>query len=102
MYCVLVAYPKKDGTRFDFDYYSKKHVPMVAGFMGANAVKTEVRKGLSAPDGSPPAFVCVATFWIKSVDDFKATLGQHGPQILGDIPNYTNIEPIIQVDEVIA
>jgi len=28
-------------------------------------------------------------------------MAQHGAQIMGDIPNYTNIEPLIQIDEVL-
>lgn len=27
---------------------------------------------------------------------------QHGAEIMGDIPNFTNIQPTIQVDEVVA
>jgi len=29
-------------------------------------------------------------------------MAQHGAKIMGDIPNYTNIEPQIQMDEVLA
>jgi len=28
-------------------------------------------------------------------------MAQHGAQIMGDIPNYTNIEPLNQIDEVL-
>jgi hypothetical protein len=27
---------------------------------------------------------------------------QHGPETLADIPNYTNIEPIVQLDKIVA
>lgn len=102
MFCVSVAYPGKDGGTFDFEYYTRKHVPLVARLMGANAVKAEVRKGLASPDGSAPTFVCLANFWIKSIPEFQATLATHGKEIMGDIPNFTNIQPILQVDEVLA
>ena len=102
MYCVSVAYPRKDGAKFDFDYYAKKHIPMVARFLGANAVKTEIRKGVASPDGSSASFVCLANIWIKSVEEFQAALAKHGPEIMADIPNYTNIQPILQVDEVVG
>ncbi len=101
MYCISVAYPRKDGARFDFDYYKSRHIPMVMGFLSANAVKAEIRRGLASPDGSPASFVCLANIWIKSIEEFQTTLGKHGPQIMGDIPNYTNIQPILQVDEVV-
>ena len=102
MYCISIAYPKKVGGTFDFDYYAKKHIPMVALFLGANAVRGEVRKGVASPDGSAASFVCMANIWIKSVDEFQATLAKHGKEIMGDIPNFTNIQPILQVDEVVA
>ena len=102
MFCVSIAYQKKEGGTFDFDYYTKKHIPMVTGLLGTNADKAEVRKGVASPDGSAATFVCLANIWIKSVDELQATLAKHGSEIMGDIPNFTNIQPIIQVDEVVA
>jgi uncharacterized protein (TIGR02118 family) len=102
MFCVSIAYPKKDGGTFDFEYYARKHIPMVTGFLGANAVKSETRKGVASPDGSAASFVCMANIWIKSVEELQATLATNGKEIMGDIPNFTNIQPIIQVDEVVT
>lgn len=102
MYCATVAYPRKDGGTFDFDYYTKKHIPMVTRYIGANSPKSEIRKGISSPDGSPASFVCIASIWIKSIEEFQTTLAKHGKEIMGDIPNYTNIQPILQVDEVVG
>jgi len=102
MYCVTVAYPRKDGGKFDFDYYAKKHIPMVTRYLGANSIKAEIRKGIASPDGSPASFVCIASIWINSIEEFQATLTEHGKEIMGDIPNYTNIQPILQVDEVVG
>jgi uncharacterized protein (TIGR02118 family) len=96
---VTVAYPNKTDAKFDFDYYMKKHIPMVAGLVGKSI---EVRRGISSVTGSPAAFVCLATIPIDSVTKFQALLSQHGTEILADIPNYTNIEPIIQFDEILA
>ncbi len=102
MFSISIAYPKKDGGTFDFGYYAKNHIPMVTRFLGANSVRAEIRKGVASPDGSVASFVCLANIWIKSVEEFQATLAQHGGEIMGDIPNYTNIQPILQVDEVVG
>jgi len=99
MKCVTVLYPNKEGAKFDFDYYMKRHIPMVSGLFGKDI---DVQKGILSPTGSVVAFVCQARVWIDSVEHFEATMKQHGGQILGDIPNYTNIEPIIQLDEVLS
>ena len=102
MYCITVVYPRTDGASFDFDYYLASHMPLVERRFGENLVRYEVRKGVASPDGSPASFVCVANCWIHSVERFKATLEEHGSEIMGDIPNYTAIEPTIQIDEVVG
>ena len=96
---VTVVYPNRTDAKFDFGYYMKKHIPWVAGLVGDNI---EVRRGISSATGSPAAFVCIATIPISSVADFQAILARHGAEILADIPKYTNIEPIIQFDEIVA
>ncbi len=95
---VTVLYPNGTDIKFDFDYYLAKHVPWVAGLVGQSI---EVRRGISSPAGSPAAFVCIATIHIKSVAEWEAVLAQHGPQIMADIPNYTNSVPLLQFDEVL-
>ena len=62
----------------------------------------EVRRGISTATGAPAAFVSVATIPIDSVASFQTIFAQHGAKILADIPNYTNIEPIVQFDEIVA
>ena len=96
---VTVIYPRKDDAKFDFDYYTSKHIPFVTKLLGK---KIEVRWGISSVNGAPPAFVCVATISIDSVEEFQTLFSQHGAQILADIPNYTNVEPIVQFDEILA
>ena len=95
---VTVLYPNKDGANFDFEYYTKKHVPWVAGLVG-NSI--EVRRGLSSVTGAPAPFVCLATIHVNSIEEFKAAFAKHGAEILADIPNYTNIEPFVQFDEIL-
>ncbi len=102
MFCISVAYPKKDGGKFDFGYYADRHIPMVTRFLGANSVRAEIRKGVASPDGSAAPFVCMANIWINSVEEFQATLARHGGEIMGDLSNYTDIQPILQVDEVVG
>jgi uncharacterized protein (TIGR02118 family) len=95
--CVTVVYPNKDGSKFDFDYYMQKHIPWVASLVGR---KIEVRRGISAAAGSVAPYVCIATI-AASIAEFQAVLARHGAEILADVPKYTNIEPIIQFDEIL-
>jgi len=94
---VTVLYPNATDTKFDFDYYLSKHVPWVASLVGQ---QIEVRRGISALDGSRAPFVCVATIFINSAEEFHSIFAQNGQKIVADIPNYTNSQPILQFDEV--
>jgi uncharacterized protein (TIGR02118 family) len=50
--------------------------------------------------GSKPAFVASAHFLFDSVEGFQQAFGPHAEAIMADIPNYTDIQPIIQLNEV--
>jgi hypothetical protein len=57
MIVVTVLYPKSEQSRFDFDYYVEKHVPMVKALSAEFGLK-EVRlmRGSAMVDGTPPKF----------------------------------------------
>jgi uncharacterized protein (TIGR02118 family) len=38
--------------------------------------------------------------YFESVAEFQAAFAPHAAAIMADIPNYTNIQPVIQVSEV--
>jgi hypothetical protein len=47
MFKVAILYPNGEGKTFDMDYYEKKHMPMVAGFIGKNLKFYEIDKGIA-------------------------------------------------------
>ena len=100
---VTVMYPYTEGARFDHDYYRDRHMPMVKARLGSACAYYTVDKGLAggAP-GAPPAFVAMCAFMCDSVEGYQAASREHRAEILGDIPNYTNIAPVIQVSEVVV
>ncbi|MGZ3303621.1 MAG: EthD family reductase, partial [Isosphaeraceae bacterium] len=53
----------------------------------------------SAP-GSPAPDLALGHLFFESVEAFQTTFDPHAQVMLGDIPNYTNTQPIIQVIEV--
>ncbi|HLA31559.1 MAG TPA: EthD family reductase [Pseudomonas sp.] len=101
MYCVTVLYPNAPDARFDFDYYRNRHIPMMLELLGANVLSTEVRRGLQAVDGSPAAYLCLLNTKIRSPEQFARVMAEHQELVLGDLPNYTNLQPIIQIDELL-
>ena len=62
-----------------------------------------VEKGLAggAP-GTPPAFVAMCALICDSAEGFQTAMQAHGAEILGDIANYTDIAPVLQVSEVVV
>jgi len=98
---VSVLYPGGAGTTFNMDYYLNRHIPMVRGKLGTACKSAAVEQGLGgATPGSLPAFSAMGHLYFDSVDAFQAAFGPHAAAIMGDIPNYTNVQPTIQVSEV--
>jgi len=98
---VSVFYPNRDGSKFDMDYYCNNHIPMVQQKLGAACKEVAVEHGLSgAAPGSRPAYVAMGHLYFDSAEAFQAAFGPHAPAIMADIPNYTDIEPVLQVSEV--
>lgn len=101
MITVSVLYPNGPGSKFDIDYYLKRHMPMVQQRLGAPLRRVAVERGLAggAP-GAPPPFLAAAHLHFESVEAFQAAFGPHAEHILADVPNYTNTTPVIQISEV--
>ncbi len=98
---VSVLYPNTEGKKFDMVYYCDKHIPMVKQKLSAACKGINVDQGLGgAQPGSRPSFAAMAHLSFDSVDAFQSAFGPHAEAIMGDIPNYTDIEPIIQINEV--
>lgn len=101
---VTILYPNIQGSRFDFSYYLETHMPMSIGLLGAHPgfKGVSVERGLGgAEPGSPPAYLALCHFLFDSVEDFLAAFMPHAALLQGDMPNYTDIEPVIQFNEVL-
>jgi len=100
---VSVLYPNGEGKTFDMTYYAGKHVNLVGSLLG-NALKgATIESGLAggAP-GSPAPFLAMGNMYFNSVTEFEQSFGPNAEKIMGDVPNFTNSEPIVQISEVVA
>ena len=50
--------------------------------------------------GSTAPFVAIGYLTFDSVESFQSAFTPHAAEIMGDIPNYTNAQPIIQISEI--
>jgi len=97
---VSVFYPNGEGSKFDIQYYCKVHIPMVQKLLGTAVKGVSVEYGLGGLlPGSPPAFLALGHLVFDSLETFHAAWAPHAVQIVGDVPNYTNIQPMIQISE---
>ena len=99
---VTVLYPQGNDAKFDLAYYRSHHVPMVIERFGALCKRVEVNVGLNDPtSGASPNYLAIAHMYFDSLQDFEAAFGPHAQEIMGDIKNYTNIQPTIQYSDVL-
>jgi len=100
---VSVMYPNGPGVRFDHAYYCDKHMPMVKARMGNHCKFYTVDKGVAggAPGVAAP-YVGMGHLHCESIDAFHAGFDPHAKEIMGDIPNYTNSQPVILFSEVLV
>lgn len=98
---VSAFYPSSEGKRFDMAYYCTQHIPMVLRKLAGACKQSQIDQGLGGVQpGSKPTYVAMAHFLFDSVESFQAAFAPHADAIMGDIPNYTDIAPILQVSEV--
>ncbi|CCB66930.1 EthD family reductase [Hyphomicrobium sp. B1] len=98
---VSVMYPNTPNARFDHDYYRDKHMPMVKAKMGDTCKYYTVDRGIAgAAPGTPPTYIGMCHIFCDSVEAFQSGFGPHAREILADIPNYTDLSPVLQISEV--
>jgi uncharacterized protein (TIGR02118 family) len=101
MIIVSVMYPPS--ARFDLDYYTKKHISMVKSRCeGRGLSGAYVLKGDMAAGGGAPPYQVIGHLTFDNLQNFQAVMAQHGTEIMADIPNYTDSQPIIQISTVVG
>jgi len=103
MITVSVLYPNSDGVKFDMDYYLNKHMALLSQRVGSALKGYVVDKGVTggAP-GSKPTYYVMLHLKFESADAFGKAFGPHAAEIMADIPNYTNVQPVIQISDPIV
>lgn len=100
---VSVLYPNGAGKTFDIDYYCSTHLNLVGKLLGSALKSATVEKGLAggAPNSTAP-FAAMGNMYFDNIADFQNSFGPNAPEIMGDLPNFTNIEPVVQISEVLV
>ena len=97
---ISILYPNTPGVRFDIAYHCESFMPMVQARIGAACTGFTVDAGIAggAPGQAAP-YVAIGVLTVTSVEAFGAAMAQHGAEVMGDIPHYTDAQPVIQISE---
>jgi uncharacterized protein (TIGR02118 family) len=98
---VSILYPVTPEGRFDMDYYLKRHVPLALDRLGPAIKGFNVDVGASSPPWPTPTFLVMANYLCESRSEFEAAYLQHAQLLQEDVANYTDIEPIFQISDVV-
>jgi len=102
MKCINVLYPAKDNDSFDFEFYVRRHVPLIQDILGKSLHRIEVRKGVTANDGSSaPGYTCVISIWIADWPAYEKAIAARASELIAEVPLFTKVMPVMQIDEVI-
>jgi uncharacterized protein (TIGR02118 family) len=100
---VIVLYPTGRDKTFDMDYYLTKHIPMITGLLGGAMKAALVDKGIGSDQpGVAPPYAAIGKLYFDSIEAFQNSFGTNAQAILADVPNYTNIEPVVLISEVMV
>jgi uncharacterized protein (TIGR02118 family) len=98
---VSVLYPNDEGKKFDMNYYLDKHMPLVRKLLGAACTNASVDHGIAGgTPGSKAPYLVICNLYFNAVEDFMSSFGPNTNEIVGDIPNYTDITPVVQINEI--
>ena len=101
---ISILYPNNPGARFDIGYYVDTHMPLAIELLSAHPgfKGVSVERGIGGLiSGAAAAHIAQCHFLFESKEDFMAAFTPNAAVLQADIPNYTNIEPVIEVNEVL-
>jgi uncharacterized protein (TIGR02118 family) len=94
MLAITILYPRTDESTFDMDYYTSSHMPLLAECLG------DACQGWGAANIASGKYAAMGWAVVTDQDSFNATMAEHGGKIMGDVPNYTNVQPELLVGEI--
>ena len=101
---ISILYPNTKGARFDLSYYTSTHMPRSIALLGAHpgykgvSVEHGIAGGIA---GTEAAYIALCHYHFDTAENFMAAFTPHAAELQGDMPNYTDIEPVIQINEVL-
>ena len=100
---LTVLYPKTADSHFDLAYYLDKHIPLVKERLTPlGLVHVDMQEGLTTDANALPPYAMITGLAFNSTDELGKAMDTHGAELLGDIPNFTDVQPATQVCRVLS
>lgn len=101
---ISFLYPNEPGRKFDHRYFAQTHMALVHKRLSRlGLVRFEVDRGIEgeAPDSEAP-FVGACHLYFNSAGEFRKAMAACSAELMGDVPNYTDIRPRMQMSEIVV
>ena len=100
---ITVLYPNVEGAGFDMDYDLGKPMPMVLERFGAHGMTGwRVERITGIPTGDAAPIGVKATLEFGSAEGLTAALKAEGGAVIGDVPNFTALNPQFLIGAVVG
>jgi len=98
---VTILYPNSEGAKFDMAYYTSKHMPLLKERCGlaCRSIGADLGVAGGAP-GAKSTYIAIGYAVFDSAEAFQKAFAPHAQEILADVKNYTNLQPILQISEI--
>ena len=100
---VTGTYRWHEDARFDHEYYESAHTSLTTQLLAPlGLVRFECDRTVSSGPWQPGAVVATSNAYFESVAAAREAVAKVGAALAADLPNYTNIRPVLHVSEVLA
>ena len=93
---VSMMYPVTDGATFDLEYYRTKHMDDIVK-RTPGVIRYEIDEAIDGP------YFVIGQIYFESAEALEAaTNGPTAEEAWADVPNFTNLQPIMQVSRILG
>jgi uncharacterized protein (TIGR02118 family) len=80
------------------NYYSNKHMPMVAGLLGDSLKLLAIDRGIAGRTPEEPIpYLAIGYLYFDKLSAYQNSFGPIAEKIISDIPNYTNVQQLFKL-----
>lgn len=100
---ITVLYENIDDATFDLGYDMATHMPLVEEKFKPHGMKGwRVLKAVGTPFGGKPLYSIIANLEFDTADQFRAAVAAEGSLVFGDVPNFSNKDPVVVIGDLVG